>query len=287
MTTAVKPMPDHGERACYLRGCRCTDCSAANYRYMSRYRLEREHGHKRRVPSGQARATIARWLNAGWSYTPLAALIGCSDTVIVDLVAGTPRLNAATAELIRRLPAQPGQPVGRAHTDGTGTIRRGRAMVRIGYQVNAIAKEIGMHPDALGRLINRDDSLVLVSTALAMTALYRRWAWRPGPCQQSRSRAQRLGWHGPMAWDTDTIDDPNAQPEVDDLDDIEAPSASRLGRHELAAERRELVQKFMNSGYLPSEIATRLGMNANSVRAICAELRTGQRRDRTKKQVAA
>jgi plasmid maintenance system antidote protein VapI len=280
----TKPLPDHGARARYLRGCRCTDCSNAHYRYMARYRLDREHGQHRRIDSTQARATITRWLDAGWAYTPLAALIGCSDTVIVDLVAGKPRLNAATAELIRRLPAEPRQPVGRAHTDGTGTIRRGRALVRIGYQINIIAKAIGMHPDALGRLINRNESIVLVSTARAMTAAYKQWAWRPGPCQQSRSHAQRLGWHGPMAWDTDTIDDPNADPDVDDLTAIETPSADRLSRNELAAQRREWIQKLTNSGHPPSEIATRLGMNTGSVRAICAELRTGVKRRRPQKQ---
>jgi plasmid maintenance system antidote protein VapI len=242
---------------------------------MARYRLDRQRGQQRRIDSTTARATITPWLNAGWSYTALAALIGCSDTVIVDLVAGKPRLNAATAERIQRLPAQPGQPVGRSYTDGTGTIRRARALVRIGYRINVIAKEIDIHPDALSRLINRDESVVLVSTALAMSAAYKRWAWRPGPCKQARSRAQRLGWHGPMAWDADTIDDPAAQPDTEG----EGADEARKRNNDRPAEIKHLA----GFGFSAHTIGRQVGLPEKDVEGRIAKLHA----ERNRKQVAA
>lgn len=36
------PMPNHGDRRMYLRGCRCPECFAANARYQRDYRERRK-----------------------------------------------------------------------------------------------------------------------------------------------------------------------------------------------------------------------------------------------------
>lgn len=214
MTTATRTPPQHGERARYLRGCRCNACSDANSRWCKQYRVDRYRTGPRRVDASNARTTVERYLAGGWSYAAIATLIGCSDTVIVDLIAGKERISPTIDRRISRIPQQPAPLRGRAYANSVGTIRRGQALVAIGYPVHLIAAAVGVTPDSLGKTINHNKDQVLASTAQAMTAIYRQWARKPGPDERSRRRAQRLGWHGPMAWD-DNIDDPTAIPDTD------------------------------------------------------------------------
>lgn len=204
--------PQHGERRCYLRGCRRPECVAANAAYCKRYRVDRYSNGPRRVPAQPYIKLAARYAAHGWSHFQMAELAGCSETVFFDLLNGkSARLNPKTAKQLDQMPADPIDVPGRSHVDPTGTIRRGRALYRIGHTVQDMSVEIGLHPEALGRILTRPTTAVLASTAQGMTVLYAKWRWTPGKHLGNRTRAANRGWHGPLAWDD--IDDPNAQPD--------------------------------------------------------------------------
>jgi hypothetical protein len=262
VTTAIAPHAP--SRACYLTGCREPGCVDANKRFCKQYRVDCYRNGPRRVDATEARATVVRYVEAGWSYSAIATCASCSETVIVDLVAGVPRINSASAQRIAALPHTPDGPRGHPCTDATGTIRRGRALARIGYQDAEIAAGLNMHPDTLTRILNRDHGLVLVRTARAMTALYEQWRWKPGRSERSSRRAERKGWHGPLAWDAD-IDDPKATPDTTGVGIDGARKRDSL--------RTDEIKHLAGFGFSAYTIAKQVGLDEKDVQGRIDKMR--------------
>lgn len=264
----------HGERRCYLRGCRRAECSQANYRYMSRLRLDRARGNNRRTPSKEAAQHVDRLVEAGWNHTQIAREAGVGRRTINTLAARHyPNTNRdiARAVLALEIVAPPND---QQDTDATGTVRRIRALIAIGHTGTFIANTVGLHRDALNKITRHEQPRVRTTTARSIATAYRRLALTPGPSVRARTDAARKGWHGPLAWDETTIDNPEAEPETD-------TGTDDLPRNELAAVRRAEVE-HLNAFNLPEDdIARRLGMAKSTVHTIVTELRSGQRRDRS------
>lgn len=203
--------PPHGERARYLRGCRCRDCLNAHYRYMSQYRLDRERGQKRRVDSTQAATRINELLATGWNQAQIATAAGTSRRSISYILSGTsPTISRNTERRILTIhPDQTPPPPG--CVDPTGTIRRVRALAAIGYPIAHIADAAGMHRDALTKITRGNFPRVRATTADTIASVYRRLADTPGPSQRARNTAAKQGWAPPGAWDN--IDNPAELPE--------------------------------------------------------------------------
>jgi AraC-like DNA-binding protein len=211
----LKTPPQHGERRCYMAGCRRPECRAANSTYNKQYRVAQYGKGNRRVDAAPYTDLVRTYVDVGWSRAQLAKRTGVSETTIVHLVAGKlARINPDVASGLDKLPAAPSTPDGRAFVDATGTVRRGRALFRIGHQIDDMAAELDLNPDTLSRILNREGGYVLASTAHNMTALYKRLRWTPGKLLGNRTRAIKRGWHGPMAWDGN-IDDPQCKPDLD------------------------------------------------------------------------
>lgn len=253
MTTAVRTPPQHGERRCYLKGCRRPECCNANYRYMSRYRLDREQGQQRHVDATPAADHVRVLLDAGWNLRQIGDAAGCAHRVIADLahrrqVTVKPR----TADGILAIAPYPA-PEPAQYIDATGTIRRIRALIAIGYPFHQVAAAIGIWPANLGRIARGELTQVFVSTAKTTTAVYRDLSQRPGPSQAARNRARQEGWHGPMAWDD--IDDPNCQPGAEV--EVKRPAAEVLA---------EDAHWLMTTGRLSiDQAAARLGKSRSYV----------------------
>ncbi|MFJ4738753.1 hypothetical protein [Streptomyces sp. NPDC088775] len=212
MTT--KTAPQHGERSCYLRGCRRPECCTAHYRYMSRYRLDAARGNPRRVASAPATAHVRDLIAQGWSRSQIADVSGCTEGAIVRVARGVhPTIRA---DLSRRiLAAQPTiRTVNeRSSVAAIGTIRRVRALIAIGHPLIAVAEASGITKTALGHIVNHENDTLTARHARAVAATYRAWSIRPGVSARARMRAARLGWAPPAAWDDDAIDDPAATPD--------------------------------------------------------------------------
>lgn len=198
-----------------MAGCRRPECRAANSTYNKQYRVAQYGKGNRRVDAAPYANLVRDYVEAGWSRVQISQRTGVSETTITHLFAGRLiRLNPDVASGLNKLPVTPSTPDGRAFVDATGTVRRGRALFRIGHTVEAMAAELDLNPDTLSRILNRGDGQVLASTARGMDALYKKLRWTPGKLLGNRTRAIKRGWHGPLAWTDATINDPNAQPET-------------------------------------------------------------------------
>lgn len=248
----------HGTRACYLAGCRRPECSEAHYRYMARLNLDHARGYKRRVPADACRAHIRALLDAGWIQSQIAAAARVNHTQVSHILDGQPTIARTTEQRILAVPVGP-PPRGR-DVDATGTRRRIQALVAIGHPMTRIAREIGIGADAVGRIARGEKTQVRASTAGTVAAVYRRLSLRPGASGRARTIAARWGWHGPLAWDTTTIDDPSACPDTEP--DNAPPRQERA--EDIAAEATHLT----SLGESDDEIARRLGRSVSRIREL-------------------
>jgi hypothetical protein len=244
---------------------------------MSRYRLDREHGQKRRTDAAPAAAHVRTLLAAGWNLRQISDAADCAPRVVSYLAhdrQATTRKDIA--ERILAISPHPA-PAPAQYVDATGTVRRVRALVTMGYTLRQLSAEIGIWPANLARIARGELAQVTVGTADATAGVYRRLGRRPGPSRTAAARARRDGWHSPLAWGDD-IDDPAVHP-----DTAETPGPE-LKRDELAAQRREEIWLLATAGADNDEIALRVGVAPSTVQGVRASLR-GVKRDR--KKVAA
>lgn len=253
MATTPKPPPPHGTRACYLRGCRQPECSTAHYRYMSRLKLDHHRGHRRLTPATTAANHIRQLTAANWSLTQIATTAQCSTSAIIDIHHGKRTTITPTTEQ-RILTVPLGPPPAVQYADPTGTVRRVRALVAIGYPITRIGPAIGLTRGGISRIARGEVAGVLPATARAIADLYREWAGKPGTSTRARAHAAREGWHGPLAWD-DNIDDPTALPEVDEPATQDTPRYVAIAQDCFELERTQ--------GYTRTQAAVRLGVTRN------------------------
>jgi len=94
--------------------------------------------------------------------------------------------------------------------DATGTIRRLRALAAMGWPMKQLAAMSGVAMPTISYLMHHRRATVYSRTAAKVAALYDELSMKEGNSQRSRLRARRHGWAPPLAWDDETIDDPNA-----------------------------------------------------------------------------
>lgn len=97
--------------------------------------------------------------------------------------------------------------------DATGTIRRLQALVAAGYSQGDLFGRLGLDATNGSTLLRQ--AAVTAETARRVENLYTTLQLVPGPSSRARARARRLGWPPPLAWDEETIDDPDATPHVE------------------------------------------------------------------------
>lgn len=98
--------------------------------------------------------------------------------------------------------------------DGTGTRRRMRALAVRGWTYGDLAARVGSTHRAVQKIGQGCHPRVRVVTAEAVKRVYAELCMTPGPSAGARRYAARQGWVSPLAWDDDTIDDPDATPEL-------------------------------------------------------------------------
>lgn len=274
MTTAADTHTP--SRGCYQRGCQKPGCARENYRYMSRLRLEHHRGQRRRTDATQTRHHVERLIAADWTQAQIARAAGLAHHLIGDIRRGQPNVANSTALAILSVPIGPA-PADIRDVDATGTTRRLRALVAIGWPIDQLAPQLGIFPTALGNIARGELAQVRIVTADAVAFLYQHLVRQPGPSNRARILARKKGWHGPAAWDGAAIDDPAAVPEIEQADEL------ALKRDELAELRREEIIHLAWCGHGPEQIRARLNdeVSIATVRSIVQEWRTGQKRDRT------
>jgi hypothetical protein len=150
--------------------------------------------------------------------------------------------------------------------DATGTHRRIRALMRLGWSSKDIAQHCGWATgDAVLQATQRPK--VNRRTAAKVARAYGALSMMLGPSDTTRRRAERAGWPPPLAWDDERIDDPVHSPaaSVDDLTLSEIDEAVVLrvlaGEHlpTNRAERQEILRRWVARGGSQATLCKRLG----------------------------
>lgn len=281
----------HGTRQGYvIDKCRCLPCRDAATAYEKKRVRQKAYGRTGRVDAAPAREHLLWLMTQGTSYKHAARLSGVSLTVISTLIYGRPdrrghkppyTCSAATAERILAVQPDPWQRPDGARVNSTGTHRRVQALVYVGWSQQHLANRIGMNRANFFKLMLAAE--VTVGTAKKIRVLYDE-LWNVTPPRsthaerssytRSRKHAAAHGWLPPLAWDDDSIDDPDAEPYRDryvsaadrGIDEIAVAEAIR-GRavHLTPGERAEAVRRLTERGCSAALIAERLHTTERTV----------------------
>lgn len=283
---STRTLADHGTLSRYKHhGCRCRTCVLGYRDYQRTSRRRRAYGTWHPfVDAEPIRQHILTLHNSGMSYASIAKAAGMYEATVTGFIyalsARDPRKEKATQDIAARILAVTADPLLSGWVDATGTRRRVQALVANGWPMDALAEHIGVNADTVSRITRQ--AKVYTSTARAVLAVYDQYAtespqnhgieaWK---ADRTRRAAQAKNWPDPVWWeDMGHIDDPDFDPHA---------AERRLGRNELAAVRRAEVEHLASYGYDAEDIDGRVDLGLSTIRAILTELRTGQRRDRSK-----
>lgn len=168
-----------------------------------------------------------------------------------------------------------------AFVEPSGTVRRLRALVAIGYTETELSAHLGMLMGNFSPLIHGRRPRVTAATYAATRALFDQLWNQPltgAKADRARRLARRNGWFGPLAWDD--IDDPGEQPNAQGpaadgplIDEMAIDLALSGVEVKLSsAERRVAVQRLHAERWSDGRIAETIGANARTVLRIRQEL---------------
>lgn len=146
----------------------------------------------------------------------------------------------------------------RLYIDSTGTIRRIRALMALGWRLADLDQALGHRADVNYCHNITRQAKVHYKTARKVAGLYDRLSMKLGPSERTRTIAQKRGWLPPLAWDDDHIDDPTYRPRRGSnrrrTTDIDPAVVQRFlaGEYDLRltrAEKFEVVRRWQGSQY--------------------------------------
>lgn len=259
----------HGTYACYtLDGCRCEPCATARGEYDRRRTRQTAYGRWSPYVDAAPAAQHVAWLTYhDLGLKTIAARSGVPHGTLWKLVYGVPgrgpskRIRQSTAERLLALRPTPDALAGGVTVDATGTRRRLQALVAIGWPQSRLGQRLGVDPSNMNALLTR--SRVTAATARAVAALYDELWDTPAPQSPGATRARRhaaaRGWPPPLAWDDDTIDDPEAVPDVGEAE-------PRRGGRKLHVDDLEWA---VRTGGTWADLPTRFGVRRDAIEQAC------------------
>jgi len=271
----------HGYARYRLDNCRCAVCKDARRKYDRKQVVLKANGKSATVDAEPIRQHVRTLQAAGIGTRRICEASGVGRTALLKLLNGcgsrgtdpSRRVLASTAEKL--LAVQPTLDVlgGKALLDPTGTQRRLRALVALGWSQAKLADQIEWTPANFGQLIHGTYGHVIVETARRVRRLYDELNEQRPPEQTHRdkiaaSRARRYaasnGWTPPVSWDDDTIDDPSAHPNMTGYDEsvVQALLAGQAAEFE-DVDLREAVRRLEPQSL--TAIAKQIGIPYNTV----------------------
>lgn len=235
------------------------------YRYLKKWRLDRQRGLPRYVDPAPARDHITTLLVAGASRRAVAAAAGISPSVISRILADQAHLRRVTADAILKVTVEQlrARTGGRDFVPDLGARRRIQALMAIGHSAAAIATATG-DPDVSIRIVynvlNKPGRWISQANHDRFDAAFRALAMTPGASTRSRTTAQAKGWAPPLAWED--LDDPAATPNLGDTTDDRGYRRLHLD---------DLEHLLDNDGPWTWEgITARLGVSRSAIENACA-----------------
>jgi hypothetical protein len=185
-----------GTPAAYVKDrCRCTDCTAANT--AASHTVSRERSYGRWQPFVDARPVgdhIAALRAAGIGVQHIAGLAGITVNHICELAEHgasdstvTGRVHPRTAARILAIGIDDANRAAHSRVDATGTPRRLRARVAMGWAPELLATQLGRRPNIQRHSMT--STSVTALTAQDVAELYERLSYtspRRGRCEQRR-----------------------------------------------------------------------------------------------------
>lgn len=220
------------------------------------------------VPIREVRAHIEQLVRRGMSVRAIGRAAYVSECTLTD-IRNDRRRRTVTGHIAAQILAVPlpaaGTPPRAGLVDATATRRRIQAMAWMGHPVDAQAREVGVNPPSMHRIVTANPrwrrQWVTVDVEQRIAALYDRWSLtrREITGNNVRATAIKHGWHGPYAWDDETIGDPKTKPQVDAprprrtdvlASNVEGAVAGDFTRAELTtAEAIEVVERLSARGW--------------------------------------
>lgn len=235
------------------------------------YRRDRDAGRPRYVDADPVRTRLQGLVETNVPLRALGRVTGLSATTVRKILDGEqPRVQRATAARVARL--SPGdvyvnQCTG--HVPRVGAARRVQALLAMGWSHHALGAA-GIANSA--QIIGAAGDLITVQRWRQVRDVFDRLSMTPGPSPETRGWAAKLGYHPPLAWDEESIDDPTATPGPDAtttgredcvIDEVAvARAADTAGAAaSLTTTEREAVLRVMASrGASDAQIAEHLGV---------------------------
>jgi hypothetical protein len=214
----------HGTYLAHAKdGCHCPPCEAAARRHGKQGAYRTATGTSSYVAADRAREHVTALL-ATLTVGQIEERSGVHRTAIRVLIGDFPG-RAASKRITRRteaaLIAVRATRLGsetKGLVDATGTIRRLRALVALGWPRAHLERRLGFSSRTAWLLTaaRRTQDQVTVSTREAVRSLYDELSLEvPSPSRattRARNLAAEHGWPPPLAWDDDVIDEPAGRP---------------------------------------------------------------------------
>lgn len=189
-----------------------TATKADAYLYHKQWRIERAKGHRRVVPAEPTVTHVKALRAKGWSLRGIGEASGAPVQTISRALLGH-QLNVHRDTEKAILALRPDDIFTRPNRAGfvpnIGARRRLQALMAIGWRHSDLTPLTGFRTAVMNHQVG---DWISQEKHDAMKRVYEQlWNTR-GPAT-SLARAAKAGYLPPMAWDDDTIDDPNYTPE--------------------------------------------------------------------------
>jgi hypothetical protein len=282
----------------YLKdGCNCAPCVIAGRRNRKAGEYRTVTGTHSHVPADRAREHVHGLLEV-LTVGQVQRRSGVDRTAIRVLIGGFParpaskRITRTTEAALLAVQAVHVGPETGGLVDGTGTRRRLRALVALGWPARHLGDRLGFSSRTNWYLTSPDivdAAPVRASTRDAVRGLYDELSFTLPPPSRFATRARNLatarGWRPPLAWDDETIDDPRVRPnrgtglvrEGAVFDEIAVERALHGDKvHLRPGERAEVVRRLTAQGLSAKQIAPPVGIDKRSVQRIRDQRRTAR-----------
>ena len=258
------------------------------------YRRDRDAGRRRYIDAAPVQARLRSLLDTGVPLRTLGRVTGLSATTVSTIVDGTQQhVQRATAARVRHLTLTSlYASVSSGHVPRVGAARRVQALLALGWPHHELGAA-GIANSA--QIIGAPGELITVQRWRQVRDVYDALSMTRGPSPRTRARAARLGYAPPLAWDEDTLDDPNATPQhagpalhggqemVDRVAVARACATPGQAATLTAAERRAVVAVMAASGASDARIADHLDVADRTILRWRSQdgVRAGHRRPST------
>lgn len=270
-----RPLPAHGTPARYkgrqnVAGCRCRPCTNAASRADAERRLDRLAGNPRSAHAVlfQRMLRHLRYLVANdMSHGQIGKSAGVAQSTVSQLLSGQ-RTSVMSDTAHKLLAVQVTDRSGTYMAPAVGAMRRLQALYWMGHRSQAIADVTGLHEDTVLGLARGRWERTTSDRISAVCQAYDELAMGYGDSPRARQFAVDNCWHGPLAWDDDTIDDPAALPATDAVAPVVTEGGNVADRWLMGEsvilgreDRREVLTHLYEwTSDTTEEIALRMGM---------------------------